>query len=123
LGVLALTVFTGGAAEGLFGFSAVSSAGMANFLSVAPLGVAGSSVVAGLLSLPAFLERVARLANPFYNGAVIKVLNSSSARSQVTKLIDVNGLVRQRASITRSLKLDGKIRDDQGRLCDRGIRI
>jgi hypothetical protein len=123
LGVVALTVFTGGAAEGLFGFTAVSSAGMANFLSVAPLALAGSSVVAGLLSLPEFVERVSRLANPFYNGAVIKVFKSSNSRSEVSRLIDVNGLVRQRASITRSLKLQGVIRDDQGRLCNRGIRI
>ena len=123
IAVVAATVLTAGAAEGLFGFAAVHSAWLANVMSFTPLALAGGAVTSSVLALPDFLERVARGSNPFYNGAVIKVLKSSEQDRTTTRLIDVHGLVRQRESVQRSLKLDGMIRTRSGLLCPRAARL
>ncbi len=123
IAVVAATVLTTGAAEGLFGFAEVHSATLANVMPLIPLTLAGGAVTSSVLSLSEFFERVARASNPFYNGAVIKVLKSSEQGRTTTRLIDVHGLVRQRESVQQSLKLDGSIRTRSGLLCPRAARL
>ena len=123
IALLGTSVLAGLLAEGaILGIPAVHSMAAANTISLSPLGAAGVAIASSTIALSEFLVTVSRFGNPFYNGAVIEVLSHGVRDRGVETLIDAEGLIRQSASIERSMNLRGTVRTRAGNLCSRALR-
>jgi hypothetical protein len=122
IALVGTSVLAGLLVDGYLIGGGIQSMGTATAISNIPLGVYGVAISTSTIALSEFLTSASRYVNPFYNGAVIEVLSHGVRDRGVETLIDAESLIRQSASIERSMNLRGNVRTRAGNLCPRALR-